>query len=138
MKKLFLFLTVVTLTFTSCSKDDDNDGGKSIKLKINGTSKSFDNIVAAETAGYVIISGYNGPAADPTEYISISMPSGQTGDEAEISYYDENDDYYDGGGLTTNVTTNTTGSAKGTFSGTLEGFDTPSITITEGSFDVKY
>lgn len=137
MKKLFLFLAVTALTLTSCSKDDDNNVvGNSITLKVDGTSKSFGNITAAEAFGFVVITGYNGPAEDPTESITISIESGETGNVANITYYDENDDYF--GDLTTNVTTNTTGTAIGTFSGTLEGFDSPNITITEGSFDVKY
>lgn len=136
MKKLFLFLAVSALTLTSCSSDD-NGGGESVKFKIGGTSKSFKNLVANEVAGTILISGYNGPATDPTETINISIPSGETGDVATVYYSNETDDFYDDGSFTTNVTKNSNGSVKGTFSGTLEGFDS-NIIIDNGSFEAKF
>ncbi len=147
MKKFFLFITVtfLSLSLNSCSKssssDDDGGGGaNTITCKVAGVSKSF-TATTSSSGGYVIIYGYTGPQADPTETLLISMQAGATGANKidSISYMNAAGASFDGDPITDNVTANSATAAAGTFSATLTPFDAGSnLSLTEGSFSVTF
>jgi predicted small secreted protein len=140
MKKIFLFLAVsaMTLSLTSCNKDDG--GGNSITLKVDGVSKSFSTIAATESNGTVLVVAYNGPAQSPTDQITISMDTADTGtDAANVTYSNSTNDYFESNTFTTNVSKNAGKNVVGTFSGPMTPFTgTTNIVVTEGKFNVSY
>lgn len=148
MKKIFLFVTVafLSLSLNSCSKSSSNDdgggngGANTITCKIGGASKTF-TAATSSSGGYIVIYGYTGNQADPTETLLISMQSGATGANKidSISYMNADGASFDGDPITDNVTTNSATAAAGTFSATLTPFDTGSnLALTEGSFSVTF
>jgi hypothetical protein len=146
MKKIFLFMTVtfLSLSLNSCSKSSSSDdggggGANTITCKIAGASKSF-TATTTSSGGFVVIYGYTGNQADPTETITLAMQSGATGTNKinSISYMNAAGASYAADPITSNVTTNSATAAAGTFSGTLTSFDAGAdLTLTNGSFSVS-
>ena len=138
-------VTALSLSLNSCSKssssdDDNNAGANSITCKIGGVSKTF-TATTVSSGGFVVIYGFSGPQADPTETITLSMQSGATGANKimSLSYMNVDGDSWDGDPITSNVTTNNTTDAAGTFSGTLIPFDAgANLTLTEGNFSATF
>lgn len=149
MKKIFLYLFAVSLALSSCSKDDTNSSAsKKITMTIGGQVKTFNTISVTEEvndAGTVdeytdlIVLATNDAG---TETISINLEKGATGTDViyYFSYTDNDNDYYNTNTFNTNVTVNDSSkNLKGTFSGTLQGPAMgTTITVTNGSFDIKY
>lgn len=134
-----MFFAVITLAVSvnSCSNDDDGSS-KSVTFKVDGVDKNF-KVESAETGSLLFITGYIGNPSDPTEYVTFTLNSEDTGANAIINFSYENlTSSYDPISFSSNVTENSGGKAKGTFSGTLEPFDAGSnIEITDGSFSIK-
>jgi hypothetical protein len=152
MKKLFLFVaaSALAVSLNSCSGDDSSSStGGSITAKINGTTKTFDNVVVNEesfpnedggTYTELTVTGTIGNSA--SELITFSLEKGDVGSEAvwSFNYTANGQTYYDNGQLNTVVQTNSaSGKLKGNFSGTLQsGNSATTITIADGSFNFSY
>lgn len=139
-------VTFLSLSLNSCSKssssDDDGGGGGAnrITCKVGGTSKSF-TATTTSSGGFLVVYGYTGNQADPTETLTLYMQSGTTGANKilSVSYMNAAGNSFDADPLTSNVTTNSATAAAGTFSGTLTPFDAgANLTLTDGSFSVDY
>lgn len=146
MKKILLLVMVSVLTLSSCSKDDDNAGSDSIKMTIDGVAKSFNNVtVTQQNEGsdvYLTVMGTVGTST--TDIVTFDLYRGDVGADAvdSFGYNTSGQSYFDDSALTTAVQTNSGGKLKGTFSGTLEGFDsnfnTVTIAVTNGTFNISY
>jgi hypothetical protein len=153
MKKILLFVAVSVLTLSSCSSDDDNGGGStvdSITMKIGGVSKTFDHVVVNEQDEgegdvYLTVSATIGSSA--SEIVVFDLYKGDLGAEAinNFSYTTNGTLYTSGWGSTTfstMVETNNGSKIKGNFTGTLEGmdseFNTVTVDMTNGDFNIAY
>ncbi|NBL64904.1 hypothetical protein GV828_06790 [Flavobacterium sp. NST-5] len=153
MKKLFLFVSAIGImtTLNSCSGDDDSNSnpgqntGGSISVKINGVSKTFNNVVVdkdtfvedGETITELGITGTIGNSA--TEVIMFGVEMGDVGADATFSfrYLNGTNQYFDNGELSSVVQTNSNNKLKGNFSGRLSGSGN-TVDLTEGSYDISH
>lgn len=139
MKKILIVFAVLALavSFNSCSNEDENVS-KSVTFKVDGVDKNF-KVESAETGGLLFVTGYIGNPSEPTEYVTFTLNSEDTGANAITNFSYENlTSSYDPISFSSNVTENSGGKAEGTFFGTLEPFDAgANIEITEGSFSIK-
>jgi hypothetical protein len=152
MKKILLFVAVSVLTLSSCSSDDDKGGSTadSITMKIGGVSKTFDHVVVNEQPDgegdvYLTVSATVGSSA--SDIIVFDLYQGDLGAEAinNFSYTTNGTVYSSGWGstsFTTMVETNNGSKIKGNFTGTLEGmdseFNTVTVDMTNGGFNIAY
>jgi len=156
MKKLFLFLATAALavSMNSCSSDDNSDsnsggtpGGK-ITAKINGVSKTFDNVVVnqetfTEDGGYTILTVTGTMGTSTNELFKFAVEKGDVGADAIYFYTIE---YKLAGStyrasseeFTTVVQTNSDNRLKGNLSGTLGNDTGNTVTFTDGAFDFTY
>lgn len=139
-------LTFLSLSLNSCSKsssnDDDDDGGgaNTVTCKVAGVTKSF-IATTSSSGGFVVVYGYTGNQADPTETVQLYMQAGATGANKiiSLSYMNAAGASFDADPITSNVTTNSATAAAGTFSGTLTSFEPGAdLTLTDGSFNVTF
>lgn len=158
MKKLFLFVTAIgAVTFlNSCSSDDngssDSSGnpGGTISVKINGESKTFNNVVVDKedfvydgvTTTYVTATGTIGNSTN--ELISFEVEMGEVGSQTSffLKYYNGTTHYELSPQINSVVQTNSNNKLKGNFSGTLDAYngsgEMVSVNLTDGSYDITH
>lgn len=150
MRKFFLYV-VMTVALVSCSGSDSDSGeiGGSIRFKVNGTQKVFDDIEVSQNLYFegtpneyteLFVVGYSNEL--PAEHIRFQLHKGSLEDVVSVVYFDGTNFYFRRDfAFTFNLTEN--GAAqrlKGTFSGTMELPDQPenNVAITQGSFNFTY
>ena len=152
MKKIFLFIASAALavSMTSCSSDDNSDNGGApggtITAKINGVSKTFDNVVVeqetisdnGETYTELYVTGIIGNST--AEIITFTIDAGDVGADAVWEFdYSSGNTFYRSGSMSSVVQVNSDNRLKGNFSGTMTNFGTEeTITFADGSFDITY
>jgi len=158
MKKIFLFLATAALavTMNSCSSDDNSDSnggsgaiGGTITAKINGVSKTFDNVVVnqetfTEDGGYTILTITGTMGTSTNELFKFDVEKGDVGADAVYSYSIE---YKSAGStygaynqqFTTVVQTNSDNKLKGNFSGILNSSNgETTVNFADGAFNIAY
>lgn len=157
MKKIFLFIATATLAFSmnSCSSDDNSDSnggnttvGGTITLKIDGVSKTFNNVIVnanpfdIDNPDLILLDVTASVAGNSSEYINFQIFKGRTGANSfysDLQYTLNNITYRDQ--VSSITQTNSDNVLKGTFNGDVEGYFNNAWvikTLTEGKFDVKY
>jgi len=154
MKKIFLFIATTTLAFSmnSCSSDDNSDSnggnavvGGTITAKINGVSKTFNNVIVnernSEEIDYTILDVTATIGTSATEVVTFTCEKGTVGTEAiwDFRYTKGTVNYYSNPITIVTQTNNDAKKLKGSFNGTWTPFgDGNNLTVTEGSFDIQY
>jgi len=156
MKKLFLFLATAALavSMNSCSSDDNSDSnsggtpGGTITTKINGVSKTFDNVLVnvrdfSNDGGYVFLDVTATIGTNTNELITFSTIQGELGATAidDFSYKSGSNRFFNNGEFSSVAQINSNNRVKGNFSGKLtyyDGNENITATFTDGSFDFTY
>lgn len=165
MKKILSFFVVVTIVaFIACDSNNNPADTEVIALRINvnGVPLNF-TTVKVESEDVVPTNG-NPPytdlivtatiSNDPTKRVLFRLAKNETGTETcyyfaytgDIDPSDPDDigtDYqyvrrFDRDKFSINILENSANNLKGTFSGKLLNFKSEAITISNGSFDIKY
>lgn len=145
MKKIFpLFILILSTCVTvSCSKDDDKTSTESISVKINGFSKSFNNVSVTEEPhdGYSDFFVESNQTDDDSKQLNLRLAK-DTG--SDLIYFIQ---YYDGEKFYTNasgddvysvINEGSDTSIKGTFSANLVSADGSIIEISEGNLNISH
>ncbi|WP_313807301.1 hypothetical protein [Flavobacterium sp.] len=146
MKKIFLLLTFISLgILSSCSSDDGGSGGgsgDSMKMKINGTQKSFTSVDVDSMVypDYTDLEVTATIAGSPPTTIEMNLEKDSMEGVYFFQYSDAGVYYETTESFSVIITQNSDNKLKGTFSGTLVDSGNPAntIVITEGSFNITY
>lgn len=154
MKKIFLFIATATLALSinSCSSDDNSDSnsggtpGGTITAKINGVSKTFNNVIVnerryEEDGGYTLLNVTATIGTSATDVVTFTCEKGTVGTDAiwDFHYTQGTTGYYSNPMTIVTQTNNDTKKLKGSFNGTWTPFNSGTdLTVTEGSFDIQY
>lgn len=143
MKKVLLFLMISVLTLSSCTKDDEQFP---VTCTIDGVEKNYSNVEVKDINNRLYVTAFNGPSKyDTNDRVEFRIQI-INNEPTFIDLYRIADEIFSMDSSTIDFHWNYTGCniskriLKGTFYGTLDAFEDekPRITVTNGTFDIKY